>query len=138
MKDTNNKIQVELHVPDFKVVKDFYCKLGFEVVWLHDEKDAGQYMVMQREGTILNFWPGNEKVWEQEYFKRFPRDTKRGYGVEIVYTVDGIKNYYEEIKSFANVVEELKMQPWGRYDFRFEDPFGYYFRVTEPHDILKA
>ncbi len=89
----------------------------------------------ERHGTILNFWPGNEHVYEQAYFSRFPKDTKRGYGVEIVYSVDDIDTYYETTKQFANLVEELKLQPWGSRDFRFEDPFGYYFRVTEPHDI---
>lgn len=134
-KDTVNNIQLELHVPDFATVKDFYGKLGFEVVWERQKNDAGDYLVMRHGGTIINFWPGNEQVWEQSYFKRFPKNTKRGYGVEIVYTVDDIKSYYSQVKEFANIVEELKKQPWGRWDFRFEDPFGYYLRVTEPHDI---
>lgn len=134
-KDTVNKIQLELHVPDFSITQDFYTKLGFKVVWQRKKSDAGDYMVMERNGTILNFWPGNEHVWEQSYFKNFPRDTKRGYGVEIVYTVEDVHDYYSQVKEFANIVEELKKQPWGRWDFRFEDPFGYYLRVTEPHDI---
>jgi len=134
-KDTNNKLQLELHVPDFAKAQDFFEKLGFRVVWKRQKQDTGDYMVMERGGTILNFWPGNEHVWEQSYFKKFPKDTKRGYGVEIVYTTEDVQSYYQEIKDFANIVEPLKKQPWGRWDFRFEDPFGYYFRVTEPHDI---
>ncbi len=134
-KDAPNKIQLELHVPDMKVAQEFYEKLGFKVVWLRHKGDAGDYMVMDREGTILNFWPGNARVWEQPYFKRFPRDTKRGYGVEIVYTTDNIEAYYKDIKQSIKVVEPLKKQPWGLMDFRFEDPSGFYLRVTEPHDI---
>lgn len=28
-----SNVILELHVPDFDTVKDFYGKLGFEVVW---------------------------------------------------------------------------------------------------------
>lgn len=122
-------------MPDFDVTKDFYTKLGFEVIWIRQKGDVDDYLVMERDGTILNFWPGNETVWEQPYFKTFPKDTKRGYGVEIVYTVTDISNYCANVKDFATIVEELHEQPWGLSDFRFEDPFGFYFRVTEPHDI---
>lgn len=135
MQDTVNNIQLELHVPDFDAVEEFYAKLGFKIVWKRQKHDSGDYMVMQRAGTIINFWPGNDHVWQQSYFKNFPKDTKRGYGVEIVYSATDIQNYYEEVKLFANIVEPLVKRPWGRWDFRFEDPFGYYFRVTEPHDI---
>jgi uncharacterized glyoxalase superfamily protein PhnB len=135
MKNTPNHIQLELHVPDMGKAREFYQKLGFTVVWVRQKGDAGDYMVMEREGAILNFWPGNKHVWEQSYFKNFPRDTKRGFGVEIVYTTDDIESYYEAVKEFANIVQPLKKRPWGLLDFRFEDPFGFYLRVTEPHDI---
>lgn len=134
-KDAPNLIQLELHVPDQSVAKDFYENLGFKVVWKRTKGDPGDYMVMERNGAIINFWPGNKHVWDQSYFKRFPRDTKRGYGVEIVYTVDDVEEYYNEIKEFVKIVEPLKLQPWGRQDFRFEDPFGFYLRVTDHHDI---
>ncbi len=50
--------------------------------------------------------------------------------------VDNIEDYYGNVKSFSNVVEELAEQPWGLKDFRIEDPFGFYIRFTEPHNIL--
>ena len=31
-----NNLIIELHVPDFSVVKDFYSKLGFEVNYTED------------------------------------------------------------------------------------------------------
>lgn len=76
-------------------------------------------------------------VSEQPYFKRFPRDTKRGYGVEIIITTTEDLKKLQEVLSVheVNIVEELTIQPWGLYDFRVEDPFGYYLRVTTPHDI---
>lgn len=135
-KDTTNYLQIELHVPDFNTALDFYGKLGFKKVWMRQENNVGDYLVMERQGTILNFWPGNDAVWDQSYFKNFPKDTKRGYGVEIVIPVDDVKGYYESAKQFANISSELKVQPWGVKDFRIEDPFGFYLRITERHDIL--
>jgi len=138
MKSARNDVLVELHVPDFEKVKEFYGKLGFEVVWERKPEAKRGYLVMRREKSILCFWPGNEQVWNQSYFKNFPRETKRGYAVEIVIMVDNIEEFYEEVKLFANVVEELETQPWGSKDFRVEDPFGFYLRFTEPHDITDS
>lgn len=136
MKPANNSIQIELHVPDFELVKEFYGKLGFEVVWERKPEEMKGYLVIKKNNNILCFWSGNEYVYEQPYFKRFPTKTKRGYGVEIVIMVEDVENYYRKVKSFANIVEELQKQPWGLKDFRIEDPFGFYLRFTEPHNIL--
>lgn len=136
MKTTNNQVQIELHVPSFDTVLDFYSKLGFKKVWLRREEDNSDYLVMERDGMILNFWPGNDNVYEQSYFKRFPKNTKRGYGVEIVMMVDEVQAFHDEIKDFANIVNPLVQRPWGLWDFRIEDPFGYYIRITSKHDIL--
>lgn len=133
---TLNHIQVELDVPDFDPVLDFYGKLGFNVAWIRREGDRSDYLVMERSGTVLNFWPGNESVWDQPYFKDFPKTSKRGYGVEIVIPVTNIDDFYAQVKSFSTVVGGLKMQPWGVKDFRIEDPNGYYLRITEPHNTL--
>lgn len=135
-KHTLNHLQIELHVPNFDQVLDFYGKLGFEKAWMRQQEDVGDYLVMQRDGVIINFWPGNKEVWDQSYFKSFPNDTKRGYGVEIVIPVESIDEFYDQVKQFAKVVKELRKQPWGLKDFRVEDPFGFYLRFTEPHNIL--
>lgn len=135
MKDTNNRLQIELHVPDFGKVLNFYGKLGFKKVWHRSEHTNADYLVMEREGVVLCFWPGNDEVYKQSYFKKFPKDTKRGYGVELVITVDDIDNYYKEVEKFAKVVNPFVTRPWGLKDFRIEDPFGYYLRITERHDI---
>ncbi len=132
----SNNILLELHVPDFGKVKEFYGKLGFEVVWERRPEEKKGYLVLKKGSNILCFWPGNEYVYKQEYFSKFPNDTKRGYGVEIVIMVDDIEDSYKQIKDFAKVVEELKTKPWGLKDFRIEDPFGYYLRFSEPYDIL--
>lgn len=127
---------VELHVPDFAPVKDFYSKLGFNIVWERPPEGKKGYLVMQRESSVLCFWPGTKAVYDQAYFKQFPKETKRGYGVELVIFVDQIEDFYEKVKLFSKIVDALKTQPWGIKDFRIEDPFGYYLRFSEPYDTL--
>ncbi len=131
-----NSTLLELHVSDFELVKEFYGKLGFEVVWERKPEEKKGYLVIKKESNILCFWPGNDYVKKQSYFQNFPSDTKRGYGVEIVIMVEDIDKLYKQAEIFCKIVDKLKKQPWGLKDFRIEDPFGYYLRFTEPHDIL--
>lgn len=131
-----NSVHIELHVPDFEKAKDYYGKLGFEVVWERQPEEDKGYLVMKMRNNILCFWPGNEHVYQQPYFQRFPQNTVRGYGVEIVIMVDDVEQYYAKVKNDANVVEELVLQPWGNKDFRAADPFGYYLRFCNEHSIL--
>jgi predicted enzyme related to lactoylglutathione lyase len=132
----NNFLQLELHVPDFGPVKDYYGKLGFKETWERQPDGEKGYLVMSREGATICFWPGTDSIYNQPYFKKFPKDTVRGYGVEVVIMVDEIDKYYEKVKGFANVVEPLTSQPWGSKDFRTIDPFGYYLRFTAKHNVL--
>lgn len=132
----SNNLQLELHVPDFDVVKSYYGALGFRVVWERAPEDAKGYLVMEMDGTIICFWGGNEAIYEQPHFKQYPNNTPHGYGVELVIMVDDVEGYYEKVKDQANVVEPLVGQPWGLKDFRTTDPFGYYLRFTSRHNIL--
>jgi len=136
MTPAQNDVLIELHVPDFERVKEFYTKLGFKIVWESEPDRFNGYLILKMGNSILCFWAGNEHVYEQPYFSKFPKDSKRGYGVEIIIMVDNIEQYYLQIKPFANVVEPLALQPWGLHDFRVEDPNGYYLRFTSFHDIL--
>ena len=68
-------MMLELHVPDFELTKKFYGDLGFEVVWEKKPEERKGYMVMRNKGSILNFYCGNDHVFEQTYFRRFPKDT---------------------------------------------------------------
>ena len=129
---------VELHVPDFEAVKQFYEPLGFKEVWQRPPSDFKGYLVMKRDQSVLCFWPGNDCVYDQPHFKKFPKDTPRGYGVEIIISVTNIDDFYRtftEEHGMDFVTEELIMQPWGTKDFRAVDPNGYYLRFNEPHDI---
>lgn len=127
---------VEVHVPDFEITKEFYNKLNFENAWERPPEGFKGYLVMKLENNVICFWAGNKHVYEQDYFKQFPKETPRGYGIELVLMVKDIEKYYQEIQSKIEIFEPLVMRPWGLKDFRIADPFGYYLRFTSVHDIL--
>lgn len=136
-------IIIELHVSDFKKVKDFYGKLGFKKVWEYPPKKQTGYLVIKRKNSILAFFCGNEEVYQHAFFKRFPKNTIRGYGVEIAIYISDIRieKYYQEfLEKIGNqyLIQPLKTQPWGSKDFRIVDPFGYYLSIREPDNILRA
>ena len=133
-----NNVLIELHVPDFRVAKDFYGKLGFRTVWERKPEGSKGYLVMKMEDNILCFWGGNSEIYTHPYFRQWSRNTKRGYATEIVVMVKNIESYYKSIQGLVNIVEDLKKQPWGLKDFRIEDSFGFYIRVTSYHNILDS
>ncbi|GAC1486117.1 MAG: hypothetical protein NVS1B1_01090 [Candidatus Limnocylindrales bacterium] len=128
--------QIELHVPAFAPVKEFYGALGFAVA-REEIGDAGDgYLVLRRGTNILRFWPGSDAVDRHEHFGSLPASSPRGYGVEVVIVVEDLDAVYEAARGFARIVAPLQERPWGLRDFRVLDPFGYYLRITEPHDPL--
>ncbi|NTU66472.1 MAG: hypothetical protein HGB08_00955 [Candidatus Moranbacteria bacterium] len=142
MKDLiKNNLIVELHVPNLEVVKDFYSKLGFSVSMYDksNDKELG-YLTMTRSDkmgrTMLNFYGGDERVYNQSFFKQFPRDTKRGYAAEITIVTEKVEELYNAIRLELKecIVREIKVledhdHKWK--DFRMIDPFGFYLRFTE-------
>lgn len=129
-----NRLVLELHVPDFKEVKEFYGKLGFKVA---SEQPIGEnlgYLVMQRDRTFINFYGGDDRVYGHSFFKDIPRSTHRGYEVEITVVVDDVETYYNSIQDGIrdSVVQPLVTKRWGIKDFRLRDPFGFYVRFTDP------
>ena len=130
--------QVELHVPSFGPVKAFYGRLGFTVAREETAEGGEGYLVLQRGPNVLRFWPGSDAIDRHEHFGSFPRSTRRGYGVEIVIVVEDLDAVYAAALGFARIVSPLRVRPWGLRDFRTLDPFGYYLRITEPHDPLAA
>lgn len=142
-KQVKNNLILELHVPDFEIAKEFYEKLGFKIVIEDAPAQEPGYMTMKRKDdtgeTLLNFYSGDNRVYDQSFFKRFPKNSPRGYAVEITIPVSNIKNLYREISPLIqeNLVQKLKDKRdrvihWQ--DFRLMDPFGFYIRFTDPID----
>jgi catechol 2,3-dioxygenase-like lactoylglutathione lyase family enzyme len=128
-------ILIELHVPDFQATKKFYKSLGFNIVWERKPNERKGYLVMKRGNSIINFYCGNGHVYEQSYFKTFPKNTKRGYAVEIIIPIDNIEPFYKKIykRYKKNIVGQLKVR-FLKPDFRMIDPFGFYLRFVERYD----
>lgn len=126
---------IELHVPDFAPVRDFYSRLGFRTVWEQPPEGHKGYVVMECGKNVLRFWCGNEEVYSHSYFRTFPPNTALGKGVEIVMEIENIDALYDTFKNSTHLLEALREKPWGLRDFRLKDPFGYYLRITTPHDI---
>ncbi len=120
---------IELHVPDFQMAIDFYRLFGFDIAVQKTE-----YLVMRKGESTINFYKGAEAVYNHSYFCQWPKDTKRGYAVEIIIFDDHLDELFGRVKNVVNVVAPIKLKPWGKRDFRVEDPFGFYLRVSEPYD----
>ncbi len=131
-----NKLFIELHVPDFKKIKKFYSQLGFNIILEEPIKKRLGYLVMQRQGTKINFYGGDRRVYKQSFFKHFPKETKRGYEVEITIPINNIEKYYRKVLPSIkkSLTQKLELKRWGKKDFRLVDPFGFYLRFTEPMD----
>ncbi len=136
MKNQESDLMLELHVPDFEVAKDFYSNFGFKLVWERraTSEETG-YMVLRRAKTVLCFYAGDNRVYEHSYFGRWGEGTKRGYGVEIIIPIDGIKSFYQnvQLKQPNSIVQPLKTR-YSHPDFRVEDPFGFYLRFVERYN----
>jgi predicted lactoylglutathione lyase len=112
---------VELYASDLKIVKDFYTKLGFKIVW-----EIDTYVVLKFDKSIIAFFKEN-----------FPEP--RGVGIEIVIQVESqdIKDCYQKFLNLGiKINEPLTLQDYDKWDFRLHDPLGYYLRFTEPENIL--
>ncbi len=115
--------------------------LGFKTVWEYPPKDQSGYLVMKRKNSILAFFCGNEEVYNHPFFKKLPKTTIRGYGVEVAIYISDIKieDYYQQVLKKVGkdcIVQSLELKPWGSKDFRLTDPFGYYLCIREAGNIL--
>lgn len=123
---------IELHVDNFSTALHFYQQLGFEKIW-----EEYNYIVVKQGDAVICFYGGTPEVTNHSYFGRFPSGTKRGYGVEVILHLANATELYQRLKDSSHIVAPLKKRPWGALDFRIEDPFGYYVRITEPYDICR-
>ncbi len=126
---------IELHVSDFTPVREFYTRLGFETVWEQAPDGHKGYLVMKSGNNLLRFWCGNDDVHDHPYFKTFPAQSPLGKGVEVVLELENLDALYDAFRDSEYLVEPMRKKPWGLHDFRLKDPFGYYLRITTPHDI---
>ena len=59
--------------------------------------------------------------------------TKRPGGVWDAYIrVEGVKDLYEEVREAVTIVQPLRRQPYGNWEFEVKDPNGYILVFSEP------
>lgn len=141
-KPINNNLILELHVPDFSLVRSFYGLFGFEEMEYDPTSGGGSdlgYLILKREDpmgrTTIHFYGDKPKIAEHAYFNRFPPETPRGYEVEITVVVLDIDTLWKKVKGELKeeqIAQEFVVKRWGNKDFRVIDPFGFYIRFTEP------
>ena len=139
MSELVSDILIELHVPDFAPAKEFYGKIGYEIVWQKEEKIDEGYLVMRNGKSILNFYCGTNQVYKHDFFGKFPKDTPRGYAVEILIQIAGIESFYKKFKMLfpENIVKELNNK-YSHKDFRAVDPYGFYVRFVEKNNWVEG
>lgn len=136
-----NNLVLELHVPDFQPVRDFYGKFGFEELRYDATSGGGSnlgYLVLGRSDSVgntqLNFYGDKPEVANHSHFVDFAKDTPRGYAVEITVPVSDVADLWERAGKYlaeTAIAQELVTKRWGKQDFRVVDPFGFYVRFTE-------
>src|ERR1700749_4865220 len=99
-----NNLVLELHVPSFQPVRDFYSMFGFEELSYDPTSGGGSdmgYLVLIRRDklgdTMINFYGDKDKVTQHAYFVDFPADTPRGYAVEITVPVSDVVGLWERV-----------------------------------------
>ncbi|TAL08302.1 MAG: VOC family protein [Nitrospirae bacterium] len=122
----NLTLRFELFVQDPKQSVEFYTKiLGFKVMHEYEK-----YHSLQRDNVIIGIGAA-DKLVDGHYFRPEVLTDRKGLGVEIVFEVDDINAFYEEIKATGYPIhEELQRRKHILTDFRIVDPDGYYLRPT--------
>jgi hypothetical protein len=142
MEKISNNLVLELHVPSFRSERDFFALFGFSQLKYDaasgDGKSGLGYMILKRKDALgethLNFYGDKEAVSQHSYFKAFPADTPRAYGVEITIPVSDVEGLWGTTKdklTLSQIAQPLTLKRWGKKDFRVVDPSGFYVRFTE-------
>lgn len=56
MKPAGNTVLLELRVPDFELVKEYYGKLGFKVMRQTEPDEKNGYLILKMENNINFNW----------------------------------------------------------------------------------
>lgn len=124
--DAGMTLRFELHVSKPERSIEFYTKiLGFTLI-----RASEDYSDLRRDAVTLGIGTA-DSTGDENYVWPEIETTKKGVGVEIVFEVDDIHRFYEEVKATGYPIrEDIRYQSHGLTDFRLVDPDGYYLRPT--------
>ncbi|MDO9325630.1 MAG: VOC family protein [Methanoregula sp.] len=80
-------------------------------------------------------------LWQQDYALNVIHGRKvtpkKGNDIEVYFESENIDEAYASVQSYgAELVHEIREQPWGQRVFRFHDPDGFVIEIGEPMDAL--
>lgn len=113
----------ELFVTDAADSIRFYEALGFSVA--HARPDG--YSTLRSGDTVVALSP--LPWWLPLRWVGLLR--RPPLGTEIVFYTDRLESLYDELVAAGYAPGPIRLQPWGRRDFRLTDPDGYYVRLSE-------
>lgn len=116
----NNVAGIIFLASDLGVSKEFYLKLGFELM-----SELENVAIKARLG---GFWIEllNKNAVVTEEYKGDANGATFGNGAYLQIEVGDIDAFYSEvIKNGFNVQNEPKVFPWGNTEFTITDPDGY-------------
>lgn len=108
-----------LYSSDLKSTKDFYQKIGAEVIKDQEDKFAAKL-------GDFEFHFIQDKSEPIEECKYIVETKPRGGSLMFYVEVDDVKKYFELVKDSEGVIKfEPAKRPWDQIEFLFEDPNGY-------------
>ena len=113
-------IEIKAFVPskDFKLSKQFYQDLGFELA--------------SDSNGIAYFKSGNSSFLLQDFYEE---NHAKNFVMHLL--VENIEKFHSKLKNstiekkYKIPISEIKKQPWGMYDFTVVDPSGVLWRVAQ-------
>lgn len=113
---------------------------------VHTPSSQGYAYLIRKDGSTTSSDPGIRLGLATKQLTEYP-DTARDLarrkqfrmwpiGVEIVLEVEDLQAERERMVKSAPraMVEDLKYQSWGMWDFRVVDSDGYYWRITSAYE----
>src|SRR4051812_27515174 len=115
------KISPQFLVADIEHSIEFYTKrLGFDIDFRYEDFYAG----LVKDGCTIHLKSGKPSVEER-------RNKRNNEDLDIVFSVDGIANLYEELSGKdIEFLQSLREMPYGK-EFYISDPDGYIIAFME-------
>jgi catechol 2,3-dioxygenase-like lactoylglutathione lyase family enzyme len=122
------------HVETIVLVSDIARSTAFyrDVLGQPIKHDYGQ-IVMFEHGFSIHDGPDLlEKTYKTP--GAFPNGPQGKDNIDIHFETDDLEGALDEVvKSGAEVIHPIEVQPWGQRVFRFHDPDGHIVEIGDPH-----
>ena len=120
-------IFLELHVLNLESHK----RLFIEVLDFKIKTETNNFITLS-SGIYMVLLTHIEFNRRHQFYRKLNPNTN-GYGVEIGIVVDNLQTIFDRFLKFKSVkrMTEIKLQEWGKKDFRVTTLDNYYLRISE-------